>query len=232
MTVRPPRILIVEDEPPIAEGLAYNLRREGMEVLTAPDGERGIALARSSHPDLVLLDLMLPGIGGLELCTMLRRESNVPIIMLTARSAEVDRVVGLTSGADDYITKPFSLPELVARIRAVLRRSAASGTGQDRPAVVTVGPLEVDFDAHRVTVSGTQVELTPREYDLLAALVRARGKVRSRQSLLAEVWGEDQFIDPRTVDVHVRWLRQKLETDPSRPALIHTVRGVGYRLGD
>jgi DNA-binding response OmpR family regulator len=226
-----PKILIVEDEAPIAEGLAYNLRREGMEVIIASDGEKGFELAKSANPDLIILDLMLPGINGVDLCRMLRRESNVPIIMLTVRNAEIDRVVGLTVGADDYVTKPFSVPELIARIRAVLRRASASS--RDEPcSKVTVGHLTVDFDAHRVTVDGKPVSLTPKEYDLLRVLLRNRGRVLTRDVLLEQVWGGEQYIDSRTVDVHIRWLRQKIEKDPSNPTLIQTVRGVGYRFGD
>jgi DNA-binding response OmpR family regulator len=229
--MKPPRILIVEDEAPIAEGLAYNLKREGMDVLIASDGEKGLSLARTSSPDLIILDLMLPGLGGMEFCRIVRRDSDVPIIMLTARGSELDRVVGLTAGADDYVTKPFSLPELVARIRAVLRRTSEPARPKDVPNA-TIGRLMVDFEAHRVTVAGSPVDLSPREYDLLRAFLRNKGRVLTREALLEQVWGEDQYIDSRTVDVHVRWLRQKIEEDPSHPVLIQTVRGVGYRLGD
>ncbi|MGC8833991.1 MAG: winged helix-turn-helix domain-containing protein [Armatimonadota bacterium] len=226
-----PKILIVEDEAPIAEGLAYNLRREGMEVIIASDGEKGFELARSANPDLIILDLMLPGVNGVDLCRMLRRESDVPIIMLTVRNAEIDRVVGLTVGADDYVTKPFSVPELIARIRAVLRR--ASTSSRDEPSSkVAIGHLAVDFDARRVTVDGKPVALTPKEYDLLRVLLKNRGRVLTRDMLLEQVWSGEQYIDPRTVDVHIRWLRQKIEKDPSNPTLIQTVRGVGYRFGD
>lgn len=226
-----PKILIIEDERPIADGLAYNLRREGMEVLTAADGEKGLALARSAKPDLVILDLMLPEISGVDVCRILRQESDVPIIMLTAKGTETDRVVGLTIGADDYVTKPFSVPELVARIRAVLRRASAQSKAE-RETRVCFGHLSVDFEAHRVTVDGVPVSLSPREYDLLKALIRNRGRVLTREMLLEQVWGESRYIDPRTVDVHVRWLRQKVEKDPSNPTLIQTIRGVGYRFGE
>jgi phosphate regulon transcriptional regulator PhoB len=224
------RILIVEDEASIASTLAFNLKQEGYETLTAATGERALELARSFQPDLVLLDLMLPGIGGLDLCRYLRRERDVPIIMVTARSSELDRVLGLELGADDYITKPFSLRELLARVRTVLRR--ASSRPAEETEVLEVDEVKIDRDRHRVLVRGREVPMTPREYDLLCAFLRNRGRVLSREVLLERVWGEDAFVEPRTVDVHIRWLREKIEEDPSHPVLIQTVRGVGYRFGE
>jgi phosphate regulon transcriptional regulator PhoB len=224
------RILIVEDEASIASTLAFNLKQEGYETLTAATGERALELARSFQPDLVLLDLMLPGIGGLDLCRYLRRERDVPIIMVTARSSELDRVLGLELGADDYITKPFSMRELLARVRTVLRR-ASSRPAEDNE-VLEADEVKIDRDRHRVLVRGREVPMTPREYDLLCAFLRNRGRVLSREVLLERVWGEDAFVEPRTVDVHIRWLREKIEEDPSHPVLIQTVRGVGYRFGE
>jgi phosphate regulon transcriptional regulator PhoB len=224
------RILIVEDEASIASTLAFNLKQDGYETLTAATGERALELARSFQPDLVLLDLMLPGIGGLDLCRYLRRERDVPIIMVTARSSELDRVLGLELGADDYITKPFSLRELLARVRTVLRR--ASSRPAEETEVLEVDDVKIDRDRHRVVVRGREVPMTPREYDLLCAFLRNRGRVLSREVLLERVWGEDAFVEPRTVDVHIRWLREKIEEDPSHPVLIQTVRGVGYRFGE
>src|SRR5437667_6864289 len=205
------RILIVEDEASIASTLAFNLKQEGYETLTAATGERALDLARSFQPDLVLLDLMLPGIGGLDLCRYLRRERDVPIIMVTARSSELDRVLGLELGADDYITKPFSLRELLARVRTVLRR--ASSRPAEESEILEADVVKIDRDRHRVLVRGREVPMTPREYDLLCAFLRNRGRVLSREVLLERVWGEDAFVEPRTVDVHIRWLREKIEED-------------------
>jgi DNA-binding response OmpR family regulator len=222
------RILIVEDENAIAEAIAYSLRREGFEARTAASGEAGLDLAMEFNPELVILDLMLPGMGGLDVCRMLRQRSSVPIIMLTAKAEEVDRVVGLEVGADDYVTKPFSMRELIARVRAALRRQAMLGRLQERP-VFGDAHLVVDLDAPSVTVDGNPVALTPRELGLLRVLLLHRGRARTRQQLLDEAWGGDEYIDARTVDVHVRWLRKKLEPDPEHPRYIETVRGIGYR---
>ncbi len=223
------RILIIEDEPAIAEGIAYNLRREGYEVARAADGETGLAEARRARPDLVLLDLMLPGLSGLEVCQALRRDGSLPVIMLTARDSETDKVVGLTVGADDYVTKPFSMAELLARVKAVLRRASASPEAADR---VEAGEVVVDVARHEVLVRGVPVELSPKEFDLLRVLMTNRGRVLTRERLLSRVWGEERYVDERTVDVHIRWLRRKIEQDPSEPRLIQTVRGTGYRFGD
>jgi two-component system, OmpR family, response regulator RegX3 len=223
------RILIIEDEAAIAEGIAYNLRREGYEVVRAADGETGLAEARRARPDLVLLDLMLPGLSGLEVCQALRREGSLPVIMLTARDTETDKVVGLTVGADDYITKPFSMAELLARVKAVLRRATAPPETTDR---VEAGDVALDVARHQVLVRGASVELSPKEFDLLRVLMSNRGRVLTRERLLSRIWGEERYVDERTVDVHIRWLRRKIEQDPSEPRLIQTVRGTGYRFGD
>jgi DNA-binding response OmpR family regulator len=220
------KILLVEDDGTLRHTLALNLRAEGHQVLEAEDGESGLASARSEAPDLVVLDVMLPRLDGLTVCRLLRRESRVPIILLTARGAEADKIIGLETGADDYIVKPFSLGEFLARVRAALRRAAAALPGD----ILASGDLRLDLAARRVALAGRPIQLAPREFDLLTLLLRHRGAVMSRDLLLARVWGDDYVGDARTVDVHIRWLRQKLEQDPSRPVLIQTVRGVGYRL--
>ncbi len=224
----PARILVVEDESAIAESIAHTLAREGYEVRVAEDGEAGLHLAEAFRPDLVILDLMLPGMGGLDVCRAIRRRSTVPIIMLTAKAAEVDRVVGLEMGADDYVTKPFSMRELVARVRAALRRQemlAGGGPG----AAFQDEHLIIDLERPRVMVGDAEVTLAPRELSLLRALLAHRGRARTREQLLVEAWGSDEYIDSRTVDVHIRWLRKKLEPDPERPVYLETVRGIGYR---
>ena len=228
MTEAGTTILLVEDDATLRHTLALNLRAEGHRVLEAEDGENGLAAARSETPDLVVLDVMLPRLDGLTVCRLLRRESAVPIILLTARGAEADKIIGLETGADDYIVKPFSLGEFLARVRAALRRGAAAPPAD----VLTSGDLRLDLAARRVARAGRAIALAPREFDLLALLMRHRGAVMSRDLLLARVWGDDFVGDARTVDVHIRWLRQKLEQDPSQPVLIQTVRGVGYRFED
>ena len=222
------KILLVEDDATLRHTLALNLRAEGYQLLEAEDGESGLASARAETPDLVVLDVMLPRLDGLTVCRLLRRESAVPIILLTARGAEADKIIGLETGADDYIVKPFSLGEFLARVRAALRRGAAAPPAD----VLTSGDLRLDLSARRVARAGRAIALAPREFDLLALLMRHRGAVMSRDLLLARVWGDDFVGDARTVDVHIRWLRQKLEQDPSQPVLIQTVRGVGYRFED
>ena len=228
MTEAGTTILLVEDDATLRHTLALNLRAEGHRVLEAEDGENGLAAARGGTPDLVVLDVMLPRLDGLTVCRLLRRESAVPIILLTARGAEADKIIGLETGADDYIVKPFSLGEFLARVRAALRRGAAAPPAD----VLTSGDLRLDLSARRVARAGRAIALAPREFDLLALLMRHRGAVMSRDLLLARVWGDDFVGDARTVDVHIRWLRQKLEQDPSQPVLIQTVRGVGYRFED
>lgn len=219
-------LLIVEDDATVRETLAINLRAEGYEVHTAEDGEAGLGLARRLAPDLIVLDVMLPKLDGLTVCRLVRKQSQVPIILLTARGTETDRIVGLETGADDYIVKPFSLGEFLARVRAALRRGPSAVRGLTE---LRAGSLKLDLMARRAHLNDEQVELTPREFDLLAALMRNRGAVLTRQLLLEQVWGEDFMGDSRTVDVHIRWLRQKIEADPSQPERIVTVRGVGYR---
>jgi DNA-binding response OmpR family regulator len=222
-------ILIIEDEENVRETLAYNLAQEGYDVLTAADGEEGLALIRDEQPDLVVLDIMLPRLDGLSVCRLVRKDPEVayiPIIMLTARGSQGDQMVGLDSGADDYIVKPFGLDVFLARVRAVLRR--APGRVAARQELVS-GDLRVDLSAHRVYLGGVEIKLSHKELDLLAELMHNQGAVLSRDLILARVWGYDYYGDKRTVDVHIRWLREKIEDDPSDPQRIVTVRGVGYR---
>lgn len=221
-----PKLLIVEDDDTVRDTLALNLRAEGYEVDTAPDGESGLSQAREGSPDLVVLDVMLPNVDGLTVCRVLRRESDVPIILLTARGTETDKIVGLESGADDYVVKPFSLGELLARVRAALRRGRAVEPAKTE---LVSGDLRLDFLSRRVYRDDAELQLAPREFDLLAMLMRNEGAVLSRDLLLTGVWGDDFVGDARTVDVHIRWLREKIEDNPSQPERITTVRGVGYR---
>lgn len=220
------RLLLVEDENTMRETLALNLRAEGYHVDEAADGEKGLELARASEYDLLVLDVMLPKLDGLTMCRILRRESSVPIILLTARGTETDKIIGLETGADDYIVKPFSLGEFLARVRAALRRGAVLREPTNE---LVSGDLRLDLSARRGWRQEAELALAPREFDLLAALMRNRGAVLTRDLLLARVWGEDYVGDARTVDVHIRWLRQKIEEDPSEPQRILTVRGMGYR---
>ena len=224
-------VLVIEDEENLQEALKYNLEREGYDVLTASDGERGLGMARERQPDLVILDIMLPQLDGLEVCRILRRERDTPIIMLTAKGEEVDRVVGLELGADDYITKPFSMRELLARLRTVLRRTRSHPRGDAPPSseVLTSGDLEVNLASHTVSLGGVEVDMKPREFDLLALLVANKGRAFTRDQILERLWGQDYIGDTRTVDVHIRWIRQKIETGPGSPNRIVTIRGVGYR---
>jgi len=221
-------VLIVEDEENYRTTLGYMLRREGYDVAEAPDGPSGLALYDKTGADIVLLDLMMPGMPGTQVCRELRARGNVPIIMLTARDAEVDKVVGLELGADDYVTKPFSHRELVARIRAVLRR----GTETPKPdgAVIDVAGIRMDVDRHEVTVRGQAVTLTLKEFDLLDMLLRNAGRVLTRSQLIDGVWGLDYVGDTKTLDVHVKRLRAKIEPDPANPATLVTVRGLGYKI--
>ena len=225
------RILLVEDERVLADTIRYNLVREGFQVQQAADGEEAVQRFRSGQPDLVLLDLMLPKLDGFEVCRLIRRESVVPIVMLTAREAEVDRVVGLEIGADDYITKPFSMRELIARVRANLRRMQMVRRAEEEqtPRIVRFGDVEVDLDRHEVRRAGAVVPMKPKEFDLLVFLSQHPGRAFSRDHVLERVWGYTAAGDTRTVDVHVRWLREKIEQVPSQPKLIETVRGLGYR---
>jgi len=220
------KLLVVEDEVTLRDTLAYNLAKEGYEVSTSGDGAEALELAREDKFDLIVLDIMLPSLDGLSFCRILRKEQATPIIMLTARGGEVDRIIGLESGADDYIVKPFSLGEFLARVRAVLRRTPSVALRSDR---LESGDLSLDLAARRVSQAGREVKLSHKEFDLLAVLVRNKGAVLSRDLLLEQVWGLDHIGDDRTVDVHVRWLREKIEANPSEPQRIVTVRGVGYR---
>jgi len=225
------RILVVEDEPDIRELVRYNLERGGFEVAETEDGEAALQLIERQRPALLILDLMLPNADGLEICKILRQRpatTNLPIVMLTAKAAEVDRVLGLEFGADDYITKPFSPRELVARVKAVLRR-AESGDGTAPRSVFERGRLRIDFDRHEVTLDGRPLDVSLREYELLKFFVRNPNRVFDRLTILDLVWGNDTYVEPRTIDVHVRRLRILIERDASRPELIHTVRGVGYK---
>jgi DNA-binding response OmpR family regulator len=222
-------ILVVEDEPTLRETLAEALESDGYRVATAADGAAALALFRADAPDLVLLDLMLPEVSGIEVTRIIRAESAVPIVMLTARAAEVDKVVGLELGADDYVTKPFSLRELSARIRAILRRGDAFAGGQLPPAA-DLGPVQVDVAGHRILRAGVEVPVKPKVFDLLAFLLRHPGQVVTRDQLLEQVWGYDYAGETRTVDVHVHWLRAAIEPDPGSPSIVQTVRGVGYVL--
>jgi DNA-binding response OmpR family regulator len=233
------KVLVVEDEAVLRETLQYNLVRQGYQVHTAPDGRSALQVARKERPDLILLDLMLPGLDGLEVCRILRQEMNIPILMLTAKAEEVDKVVGLEVGADDYITKPFSMRELLARVKAALRRvrltrEEVTQVGQDasgapQPAAITFGDLTIDVGRGEVLRGGRALGLKPKEYELLLFLARHRGMVLSRDLILQRVWGWDFVGGSRTVDVHVRWLREKIEDDAARPTRIVTVRGMGYR---
>jgi two-component system, OmpR family, response regulator len=228
------KILLVEDDSTLLEVLKYNLTKEGLNVITASDGVQAVETARKEKPSLIVLDLMLPKMDGLEVCRILRKEMTVPILMLTARSEEVDKIVGLEIGADDYMTKPFSLRELLARVRAMLRRTdmikqEADKSQQAEPQIIRTGNLEINLSRHLVLNSSLAVELSPKEFDLLVFLVRNKGQVFNRETLLEKVWGYDYAGDTRTVDVHVRWLRQKIETDPNNPERMVTVRGVGYK---
>jgi DNA-binding response OmpR family regulator len=237
------KILVVDDEEVLVETIAYNLEQAGYQVITAADGYSALEAARSERPDVILLDIMLPGLDGLEVCRQLRREAEtatIPIIMLTAKGDEIDKVVGLEVGADDYVTKPFGRRELLARIRALLRRVEYGSAFEEeslrgsievptRPRrELVAGPLRIDLDGRRIFCRDQEIELQPKQFDLLVYMVRNRGTVLTRDQLLHNVWGYDYVGDTRTVDVHVRWLREKIEEDPANPKLIQTVRGVGY----
>ena len=222
------RVLVVEDEESFSDPVAYMLRREGYEVSVAATGPDGLAEFERAGADLVLLDVMLPGLSGTEVCRSIRTRSNVPIIMLTARDSEIDKVVGLELGADDYVTKPFSSRELVARIRAVLRRN----TEEDEllPGVLEAGPVRMDVERHVVTVNGAPTPLPLKEFDLLEMMLRNSGRVLTRGQLIDRVWGSDYVGDTKTLDVHVKRLRAKIEPDPGAPRYLLTVRGLGYKL--
>jgi len=227
------KILVVEDDLNLLSALKYNLQKEGYDVTTAADGAEAIETARMEKPDLVILDVMLPRMSGFEVCRILRKEMTVPILMLTAKAEETDKIVGLEIGADDYVTKPFSMRELLARVGAMLRRAKMTElppTDEKTLLMMKVNDLEMDLARHRASLKGATLELTPKEFDLLAFLARNRGFVFNREQLLERVWGYDFAGDTRTVDVHIRWLRQKIENDPQKPKHLITVRGTGYKL--
>jgi two-component system response regulator RegX3 len=223
------KILVVEDETSFSEALSYLLGREGFDVSVADSGTRAIEEFDRHGADLILLDLMLPGLSGTEVCRQIRSKSNVPIIMLTAKDAEIDKVVGLELGADDYVTKPYSTPELVARIKAVLRRVSDNDDGQSSDGTLTAGPVRMDVERHIVTVNGSTQSLPLKEFELLEYLIRNSGRVLTRSQLIDRVWGSDYFGDTKTLDVHVKRLRAKIEADPANPVFIQTVRGLGYK---
>ena len=228
------KVLLVEDDRTLLDVLKYNLTKEGHDVITACDGVEALNMARDKKPDLIVLDVMLPKLDGFEVCRILRRETTTPILMLTAKASETDKVVGLELGADDYMTKPFSMREFLARIKAMLRRSemmkmVESSAKETTPSIIKVGGLEIDFARHKVSQSGTTIDLSPKEFDLLAFLLKNREQVFSRDQLLEKVWGYDYAGDTRTVDVHIRWLRQKIEVAPANPRHLLTVRGIGYK---
>ena len=222
------KILLVDDEQSVQTLLSYPLRKDGYEVVSAVDGQEALQRFAEQRFDLVILDLMLPRLDGIEVCRRMRSRSQVPIIMLTAKGDEIDKVVGLEMGADDYITKPFSMREFRSRVKAALRRSRMPGSRDDEEPIRS-GELQIDFDRRAVTVRETDVRLTYVEFEILGALAREPGRVLSRETLLEHVWGDSDYRDPRTVDVHIRHLREKLEIDPSEPEYLFTVRGVGYR---
>ena len=228
------KILVVEDDKTLLDVLKYNLLKENYTVVTAVDGAQALEVAQREKPNLIVLDIMLPKLDGLEVCRILRKEMTVPILMLTAKTEEIDKVVGLELGADDYLTKPFSLRELLARIRAMLRRvemmkRETLSKQEAVPPAIKIANLEIDFARHQVSRGGLALDLSLREFELLAFLARNRGQVFSRDHLLERVWGYDYAGNTRTVDVHIRWLRQKIEDDPSHPRHLLAVRGVGYK---
>ena len=228
------KVLVVEDEPNLLAALEYTMEREGYDALTADNGESGLRIARKESPDIIILDAMLPALDGFEVCRLIRRESAVPIIMLTARGDPADRVAGLELGADDYVVKPVSMRELVARVRNTLRRSSgrAAGGGRRSAEVVVSGNLAIDLMGHTASLDGEPLYMKPREFALIALLASNRGRAFTRDQILERLWGRDYIGDSRTVDVHVRWLREKIEPDPSKPRRIVTIRGVGYRFDE
>ena len=223
------RILIVEDESSFSEALEFLLSKEGFSIITAANGSEAITKFDQGGIDLVLLDLMIPEVSGTEVCRQIRAKSKVPIIMLTAKDSEVDKVVGLELGADDYVTKPYSTRELVARIRAVLRRNSGETAISDI-GIMTAGPVRMDTDRHQVTVNGVNISLPLKEFELLEFLMRNSGRVLTRVQLIDRVWGSDYVGDTKTLDVHIKRLRAKIEVDPANPIFIQTVRGLGYKL--
>jgi two-component system response regulator RegX3 len=226
-----PTVLLVEDEPSLADSIQYSLEREGFHVQVAADGERAVARFRESRPSLVLLDLMLPKLSGLDVCRIIRQESTIPIVILTAKDGEADKVAGLELGADDYVTKPFSMRELISRVRAHLRRVGMSA--EVAPVeLLRGGPVELDLARHEARVGGEEVRLTPKEFELLEVFLERKGRLLTRDFLITEVWGPNYFGDTKTLDVHVKRLRQKMEENPHSPVHLLTVRGLGYRFVD
>lgn len=234
----PEKILVVDDEISLQETVAYNLKKQGYDVQTTGDGAEALDLAREIKPDLIILDVMLPGLDGFEICRILRKEMTTPVLMLTARDDEIDRVVGLEVGADDYMAKPFSMRELIARVKAMLRRvrlireevnTGEGGDGKPKQEIMEFDNLKIDMTRREITVNDEVVAFKPKEYELLTFLAQHQGQVLSREFILERVWGWDFIGDSRTVDVHVRWLREKIESDPANPRRIITVRGAGYR---
>jgi two-component system, OmpR family, response regulator RegX3 len=234
LTTRPdpvPTVLVVEDEPSLADSIQYSLEREGFQVQIAADGERAISRFREGRPSLVLLDLMLPKLSGLDVCRIIRQESTIPIVILTAKDGEADKVAGLELGADDYVTKPFSMRELISRVRAHLRR-AGMGAEAAPVELLSGGPVELDLARHEARVRGAEVRLTPKEFELLEVFLERKGRLLTRDFLITEVWGPNYFGDTKTLDVHVKRLRQKIEENPHNPVHLLTVRGLGYRFVD
>ena len=230
----PKKILIVDDEKDIVDLISYNLEKEGFATIKAYDGEDALKLVKANEPDLVLLDLMLPGIRGLEVCKFLRKNpetETLPIIMLTAKGDQVDKILGFEMGADDYVTKPFNVRELIARVRAVLRRAEAPADSEKRERFVYKGLL-IDYSTYEVTVDGRKIDLGPKEIKLLQFLTRHPGRVYTRDQLLDYVWGDETFVEPRTIDVHVSNLRMAIEEDKKKPQYVLTVRGIGYKFAD
>lgn len=224
-------VLVVEDDKNLLDTLRYNLKKEGYNVLGTDDGVSALEIARTDKPDIIILDVMLPGMSGLDVCRVLRLEMNVPILMLTAKAEETDKLAGLEIGSDDYMTKPFSLRELLARVKAMLRRAAMTQTiPSGEQAAMQVGKLRIDSARHIAVKDSRKLELTPKEFELLAFLAKNKGFVFSRDQILQQVWGYDFAGDTRTVDVHIRWLREKIEDNPNEPKLLSTIRGVGYKL--
>lgn len=221
------RVLVVEDEVGLREPLVYLLQKEGYDIIEAEDGHAAVELFKSHHPDLILLDLMLPGMSGNEVCKQIRTESQVPIIMLTAKDAEIDKVVGLELGADDYVTKPYSTRELLARMKAVLRRGRESA--QQEPGLLRAGNVVMDIERHTVTVNGEPIAMPLKEFELLELLLENVNRVLTRGQIIDRVWGSNYFGDTKTLDVHVKRIRSKIEDDPSRPKHLLTVRGLGYK---
>jgi two-component system response regulator RegX3 len=228
MKERPPTILLVEDETSLVESVRYSLEREGFGVIVAQDGRRAVERFRSDAPDLVILDLMLPELSGLDVCRLIRAESTVPIVMVTAKDSEADKVAGLELGADDYVTKPFSVRELVSRVRAHLRR-AQMGAALPPEEVLEAGPVRMDVARHEVHIEDELVAFPPKEFELLETFLRRRGRLLTREFLIEEIWGADYVGDTKTLDVHVKRVRRKIEPDPHEPSLLVTVRGLGYR---